>query len=361
MYWKENIGIESIDREYKVFNFNPLKLSIEDGVKYLSSRIFCFNESVDKTIDNYIQLYFPKYLCSFFNPQSNLKKAELYFGIDDNGLVIGIPYIDNFNEDFINNLIDKIYLSNIKFPSIEIKNKIRQSIKVEVIPVNKSKIINNCSNKKSVYSRYFNDLEKIKNKNKLYKKKRNVWNEMCELNNPKLQDMINDFETRKFIWKYIKIKTCFMKKKFKNKFSHLEPYCDVNNYWNMMTNIKSNHLFDSLKVGSMVEINEDNLDIYKWVALWKDSKFSMLKKVKPIKPVKKINSYYPIFLLSQVSKMIPEWVQTNEKLNLFIIKITFNINDNQQYLQYKDITNQWKYSHRTMIDGIPMSPSFNSL
>lgn len=358
--YKNNIGIETKDNEYKVFNFNPLKISIEDSKKYLSNGIFCFNDSVDETLSNYIQIYLPKYICSFFNPNSNLTKAHLYFGINDDGRVIGIPYIDELNIDFIHHLIDKFYSSHIKFPNQDVKNNIRQCIQVEIIEVDKSKIILNSIVKKSSHAKYIDELTKLKSANKIYRKKREVWNAMFDLDNVKLCDMINDLETRKYIWKYIKIKTGFSIKKFKNKYSHLETYCDVEDYWTMMSKVKSNKIFEPLEVGSMNKVYNDNLDIYKWVAIWKDSKISMLKRAKPFKPTKKIDSYYPVFLLSQVPKMIPEWVKKNPKLNLYVIKITFNIGNNWNLLEYKDNENQWKYSYRTILNKEPVSLSFLS-
>lgn len=362
MDWKDYIGIERIDCEYKVFNFNPLKLSIEDGDKYLSSGIFCFNDSVDETLCNYINIYLPKYICSFFSPRSMLKQSELYFGINDDGKVIGIPYIGEIKEDFINHLIDKVFSSQIKFSSAQIKNKIRQAVKVEIIPVSKAKIVTkqiNSNRSKSVYSKYVSDLDEIKKQNRIYRKNRDGWSKMCDFDDLKLYDMINNLDTRKYIWKYTKAKTKYMKKKFVNKYSHLSPYCDVYSYWDLMADVKSNKKFAPLKIGSMSMVYGNNLDIYKWIAAWKVSKFSMLKLAKPKKPVKKINSYYPIFLLSKIHKMIPEWVKKNPELNLYVVKFTFNTNGNWQNLEFIDNTGQWKMSYRTIVDNIPMSPSFN--
>lgn len=360
--YKEHIGSEQKDCEYKVFNFNPLKISIEDGKKYLSNGIFCFNDSVNETISNYLEIYFPKYLCSFFNPMSILQQGYLYFGISDDGKVIGIPYIGSISENFINHKIDKIFSTHLKFPSEEIKNKIRNCVKIEIHKIDKSKILSNgFSNKKSLYSEYIDELNKIKIKNKIYKKKRDVWNKMFDLDNLKLCEMINDFETRKYIWTYIKIKLNYSINKFKNKYSHLEKYCDVENYWSLMSKVKSNEIFKPLKYGGMLEVSDNNLDIYKWIAVWKDSKLSMLKKAKPKKPTKKIDSYYPIFLLSQVPKMIQEWIKKNNNLDLYVIKITFDTNDNWNTFEYRDNENdnQWKYSYRTVINNEPVSLSYN--
>jgi hypothetical protein len=362
MIYRENIGLERKDCEYKVFNFNPLKISIEDSKKYLSNGIFCFNDSVDETIKNYFEIYLPKYLCSFFNPMSNLSKGYLYFGIDDDGKVIGIPYIGVISLNFINLLIDKIFSSHIKFPNDITRDKIRKSINIEIINIDKSKIISNILPnfaKKTLYSRYIDELNNIKLANKIYKKKRLNWNKMCDLDNLKLCEMINDLETRKYIWNYIKIKSKFSKSAFKNKYSHLEKYCDVDNYWNLMSKVKSKKLFKPLKQGEMLEANKNNLDIYRWIVLWKDSKILMLKKAKPKKPYKKIDPYYPNFLLSQVPKMIPEWVGKNPHLNLFVIKITFDTNDGWQTLKYKDVENQWKHSYRAIKNNEPVSLSYS--
>jgi hypothetical protein len=363
-YW-DNIGPEKIDREYKVFNFNPLKLSVDDGIKYLANGIFCFNDSVDETIKNYLEIYLPKYLCSFFNPSTDLKHGKLYFGIDDDGKIIGIPYIGELSKDIINHVIDKIFFSHIKFPNKKTLEKIRLNTQVEIIKIEKkkfmSKLNNQNKNKKSSYAKYLEEFNKIKHLNKIHTRKRKVWNSMFDLDKLKLHEMINDEKTRKYIWKYVKIKTGYSLKKFKNKYTHLGCYCDVDDYWNLMSNIKSNYQFTPFKLGTMCDVSNDNLDIYKWVAVWKDSKLSMLKKAKPKKPTKKIDSYYPLFLLSQVPKMIPEWIKNNRELNLFVIKINFNIDNSWETLEYKDVSGQWKYSYRTVMDGKPMSLSFYSV
>jgi hypothetical protein len=357
MIYKENIGLESKEHEYKVFNFNPLKVSDSDALYYLDNKIFVFNESVNETLKNYLEIYLSKYLCSYFHPKSNLSSGYLYFGINDNGKVIGIPYLGNIELNFINYQIDKIFSKLLNFPDENIKKTIRESINIEIIPIDKTNIINNPLHKKSIYSKYIDELNKIKAAHILYKKKRNVWNKMLDLDNLKLSKMINNLETRKVIWEYIKIKSNYSIKMFKNKYSHLEQYCDVDNYWNLMYKIKSNNKFNSLKFGQIVDSYKNNLDIYNWVARWKDSRTSMLKLVKPIRPRKTINSNYPIFLLSRVSKMIPEWIKKNNNLNLYVIKFTFNIKS-QHVLEYKDIENRWKKSYRTIKNGEPVSLSY---
>ena len=367
MHWMENIGFEQKDREYKVFMFNPLRISSQDAIKYLSNCKFVFNRSVIETIKNYIQTYLPKYISSYINPKSELNQGCLYFGICDDGNVSGIPYNGTLPIDFINHQIDKVFLKLLKFSSSDLKNEIRSFVSVELINVNKSKLLEKIQKNKTnpnpnpnpnpIYSKYLQELAKIKSTHELYEKKRNVWEKMCDTNILKLRDMINDSETRDLIWEYAKAKSKYSKKAFKNKYSEIEKYCDVDDYWTLMGKIKSGYQFESVDPIAITDIKSDTLNIYYWVTKWKDSKINTLKLVKPKIPKKTIDSNYPIFLLSQSTKMIPQWIETNRGLNLYVIKITINIKK-PYTIEYKDMENKWKKSYRIVKNGEPMSLTF---
>jgi hypothetical protein len=360
MMYMDNIGLEQKDNEYKAFMFNPLKISQEDSLEYLKNLKFVFDNSVIETIKNYFEIYLPKYICSYINPISNLDKGCLYFGISDDGSVSGIPYQGfTIPLEIINSQMDKIFSKFLKFPDEQIKNKIRDLISIEVIPVDISNHLTNKENYKTniIYENYIGELNIIKQNNILYEKKRKIWNKMSDTYILKLCDMINDQDTRKIIWTYIKEKSNYSKKYFRNKYSHLEKYCDVDDYWNLMSKINSDHKFNPLKPKEIVNVKDNSLNIYFWTTMWKDSKISMLKLAKPKLPKKTIDNNYPIFLLSQSTKMIPYWFSNNPDLNLFVIKITANT-INKYTIEYKDIENQWKKSYRTIKNGEPMSLTY---
>ena len=358
MYYNQNIGIELKESEYKVFMFNPLIISPEEAIKYLSNCKFVFNKSVIESIKNYFQIYLPKYVCSYINPKSNLTNGCLYFGIGNDGNVSGIPYIGTLSMNFINFQINKIFLKLLKFHDDSLRDEIKSFVSVEIINIAKSK--NSFSDSKitnEIYLKYLDELTKIKLEHKLYEKKNNIWKKMADTNILKLCEMINDSDTRKIIWEFIKEKSNYSKKYFKNKYSHLEKYCDVDNYWNLMEKIKSGHKFKPLQPGTIIDIKQDILNIYYWITEWKDSKINMLKLAKPKFPKKIIDVNYPIFLLSQSTKMIPQWLDKNKDLNLFVIKITINVKK-QYIIEYKDSKNKWKKSYRTVKNGEPMSLTF---
>lgn len=355
----DNIGNEQKDHEYKVFMFNPLKISQEDAIKYLKNSKFVFNKSVLETIKNYIDIYLPKYICSYIHPKSHLNNGCIYFGVSDDGTITGIPYLSpNIPQDFINYQINKIFLKFLKFQTEEIKKHVRTFISIEIIHVEKpdqiDKNIDKNIEKNPIYKNYIEESEKIEQEHKIYKKKKQIWNEMFDTNILKLCDMINDHDTRKSIWSYIKEKSNYSKKAFANKYSHLEKYCDVENYWDLMAKMNSGCKFNPLKPKEIIDIKDNSLNIYYWTTRWKDSKISTLKLIKPKSPKKTIDPNYPLFLLSQSTKMIPHWLKSNPKLNLFVIKININIK-HQYIIEYKDIQNKWKKSYRTVKHGEPMS------
>ena len=347
----DNIGLGTIDKEYKIFRFNPLKITPEDAIIYLSNGKFIFNTSVIDTIKNYLELYLPKYISSYFNSQSNLLQGELYSGISDNGCISGIPFLGNLSSDFINNYIDKIFFKLLKFPNDTVKKHIKSNLHIEIIKLNKN--FTDLNEPNYIYNEYIEQLKSIKYEHYKYKNKKIMWGKMFDTNILKLCDMINDDDTRKIIWNYIKEKTNYSKISFKNKYSYLSVYCDVPDYWEMMTKIKTNFKFKPLEPRAIVNVKFDTTNIYYWITQWKDSKINMLKKAKPKGPRKLIDSSYPIFLLSQSSKMIPQWIKSNPKLNLYVIEITIKINKHYS-IEYKDLEGKWKKSYRTMKNGQPI-------
>lgn len=357
MYYTQNIGEEQKDSEYKVFVFNPLKVASDDAIIYLSNGKFVFNNSVIESLKTYLDIYLPKYISSYIHPKSNLKSGTLYIGVEDDGTVSGIPYAGSMPINFINLTIDKIFSKSLKFLIGSTKSEIRSYLQIELIkigiPTDISKI-----KKRTEYSKYMEDFEKIKKEHNKYNKKKFVWSNLFDPNNLELCDMINDTETRKIIWTYTKEKTNYSIKAFDNKFSHLEVYCDIYNYWNYMSDMKSNIKFNPLEPKEIIKVKKNKLNPYYWTTEWKDSKMTMLKILKPKIPRKTIDSNYPLFLLSKSNKMIPQWIESNNNLNLYVLKITINIR-NPHIIQYKDIENKWKTSYRTLSQiGEPISLTF---
>ena len=82
-----------------------------------------------------------------------------------------------------------------------------------------------------------------------------------------------------------------------------------------------------------------NDTVYYWLTEWKDKMLLFIKKIKPIFYYKIPNNLYPSNIIAQIKPMIPYWYKYNN-INLYIIKITFNKNNNIN-IKYKNIYNKW--------------------
>jgi len=355
MNYNSYFGNESKNKEYKIFSFNPILIDNNIADILLKNGKWVFNKSTIYSLKSYLNIYLPKYISSYKNPKSNLEYGEFYVGIDNNGIIHGIPYKGILRENFINNLIDKIFNNYLKFTNDLEKKNSRNDIKVEIIEL--KNII-----KKSLNSEYINYNKEINNIKKeiiLYNSKKIIWKNLLKIYTNKIHFMLNNKLTKDDIKEYIKEKTNYLKKNLNNQYSHLYYLCDVPNYWDMMSELNSNYNFTPLKYEEIEFIKNDNLNIFNWVTKWKDSKVSMLKKIKPKPPKKNIDYNYPLFLLSQVSKMIPYWCSKNTNLKLFILKISIDCK-NKTLIDYKDIsTNKWKKSYRISKNGEPISITYS--
>ena len=127
------------------------------------------------------------------------------------------------------------------------------------------------------------------------------------------------------------------------------------NYWDLVEKINSSdYMFSPIVPNTCLDIKTDNLNIYNWTMRWKNSKINMLKLAKPRNPKKSVNNNYPMFLLSQVPKMIPTWIRVNPSLNLYVLKITIGT-EHMCEIAYKDIEGEWIKSYRTIKYNEPVT------
>ena len=108
MNYNSYFGNESKNKEYKIFSFNPILIDNNIAHILLKNGKWVFNKSTIYSLKSYLNIYLPKYISSYKNPKSNLEYGEFYVGIDNDGIIHGIPYNGILRENFINNLIDKI-------------------------------------------------------------------------------------------------------------------------------------------------------------------------------------------------------------------------------------------------------------
>ncbi len=397
--YNEDLGLETITDEYKLFTFNPILIDPEESLGLLKSQKWVFNETTIQSVKTYLRLYLPKYISSYTHPVTKISDGNLYIGVDDDGVIYGVPYAGEFPVEIIHKEVSNIFdtmvrVKNYSFPNptcpislesnnfdcIDIFDDIETDSKQETNTKSKAntdekiisqykkltniKILNikkkNFKNNISTYEKYIQKLDELEKSNNKYIKKKEIWKNLILSYTNKLHDMLNDLDIREDIINFIKEKSNYSKKNFKNKYSDLYYLCDVRDYYDLMYELKSEYKYSSMKDKSIDDYKNNSTNIFYWVTRWKDSKTATIKYIKPKTPKYYSNKNYPMFLLSQVHQMIPEWCNSNTNLNLYLIKIKIPGNiDKSKVIEYYDGTN-WIENYRKINLGSPTSvPIYN--
>lgn len=358
----DDLGCETEEKEYKVFTINHCVIGKNDGFKLLKSGIWSFDDLIKPTLKSYIHTYFPKYISTFSHPNTRVTSGSLYIGIDDDGLVHGIPYLGDLTEEFIKKQIADT-LSKLRGANdYDCVKKYVDLAKVEVIRLDKTSYeskVEDCGLDIDFSSKMYIEIKsnmKIEDTNRseyLVKKRR--WESFFNSIPQKITDIINDRKIRSQILDLIRRKGKSTVK-FNPQYKNIYAYCDIkNDYWNMITRLKSDKPFDKVTFESAEKIRNDMLSPIYWGLVWRDLKTSPSKCLKP-EPYRLKYNYkqYSMLIACQVPKMIPSWIKNNPKMNLYVVKITFSGNISPElFLEYQDSSNNWIRSYRTSVDGGP--------
>lgn len=331
MFFNEDLGPEDINKEYKLgFMYWDREFKSDIALELLLSGKWLFNDSIYNTIKEYLIKYLPKYIASFTHPLSKVEKGVLYIGIDDNGLVKGIPFKGNISLDTIKPIIADIFKNKIKFPNKEVMKFLHNNISIEII---KLKHDFNKTNKKwfdEQLEQHFNKKQKsMRDYNH-----RKIWLKLIKEQNGKLNKFLNKEKT--FFRNYLFDRDILSKRKYKHQYSHLEYLIDVPNYYDLIADIKIknfksapddmfNLYYDFVKNGTHTNLpyyEFNNIITLFLFGRYKDFYTDLLKANKPKNITFYNNEYFITYLLSNIDKMNSIWVTSNRNINLFVIKIT---------------------------------------
>ena len=324
-----------------------------NSLKLLHSGHWFFNPVTIKTIKTYCKTYLPKYIACYSHPYSTSNCGEFYIGIDDDGVMHGIPYKGELKINF-KKIIDKIFEGNLMSCKDDCINEYKQCVKAELIklstqppqpsqspqPPQPSQPSQPPQPYQSQPYQYYidklNTQEKLYHKYLLIKKK---WEDLFSQYTSKLHELLNKDTFRLEIIEYIR-------------------YQSSNNY-DLIADLRTGKKYKQQTFTEISKIKDDKSNIFYWVIRFKDARISFLKSIKPKCPKLYYNDNTPNFLLCNTPLMIPTWLERNTSLNLYIIKITIGGNISPtKYLKYKDkITKKWKCGYRTMYNhSIPQFP-----
>lgn len=343
MKYKQDLGCESDVKEYKQFclSINNLMLYGDSLLEFYKSCYWDFNHIVLQSLKKYFKMYLPKYIASYSHPLSSSSHGEFYIGVDNDGIVHGIPFMGELNIDFYS-ILKTIFDKKLKSSCIECKNEYLNKIKFQII---KLEVIKNKNFNEEIFlnEHYISYIKKLDFQNQIYEKyllRKRKWEHIFDRYTGKLHELINDKYFREEIIDFIRENS-------------------KKNY-DLIADLKCGKIYCQQSFFDIQKIRNDDSNIFYWIIKYKDKKISFLKQIKPKKPKLFYNNFTPLYLISNVPNMIPLWKQNNPDLNLFIIKIMFPGNINKdKYLTYLNkvhkndrIIKEWAETYRTMYDGI---------
>jgi hypothetical protein len=313
MQFGESFGPETISKEYKDFSFTHIHVPYKENEleRLILSSEWYFDELVEKAISRYVELYMPKYVASFLNPKTNLDKASFYVGIDDNGIVSGIPYMGDVTEldKVVKKAIDPMIAPCLSVEWIKVSYKIDKNDKSDIHQNIHPKLL-------AYYEKKRKMIETVHARKLAY----DQWMETFKRYSQKLVEIYNDPLCRPLFIQYVKHQSPIVYEQIMNGFEmKQQPYQTIQDF----------------------RKSKDN--VYYWICQWKDEILRVLQKTKP-KPISRnyIHSemcYGPLRIFSKAKEMIPYWVKKNQSLSLYVLKISIH-KDNQSPMnfEYKSTT-----------------------
>jgi hypothetical protein len=325
----DNIGNETINKEFKIFNFFNigLELSNDDGIELINNRKWIFNDYVIKNIKSMINIYLPKYTCAYMSNKLD-DISSLYFGVDDFGNIKGIPYQGEINEIKIKNQIYEVINKKIKCETDNIN--ILEYVDFELIKINyeKEKKINDIH---PYYKKYLELKDEYHIKKEKYLRRKETWYKLSIRYNQKLLDLINNKETRQELINYIEL------------ISPFNPAIKL---------LKSDIIFECYSTDEILMYKYDYNSVFHWVMEWKDKMLLFIKSIRPKFCFKMPCYVYPTSILMSIDSMLPYWFKFNQNMNLYLIKFKIKPHDKIK-IQYKNIYNEWTSCIRLLNENGP--------
>lgn len=358
----DDLGFETEEQEYKVFTLNSFIVGGNNGFKLLKSVIWSFDALIESTLKSYINTYFVKYISTFSHPRTMVKSGSLYIGVDDDGLVHGIPYSGELTEEFIKSQISHNLNKLRGANNYDCVQKYIDLTKIEIIKLDKKDYesrLEDCGLdidfSSKTYLKIKSNMKIDEEKYSEYITKKRRWQKFFKSIPQKINDIMNDKKIRGQIIDLIKKKSTSTTK-LSPQYKNIYGYCEIkDDYWNMIYELKSDKKFDKFTQESVGKIRNNTLSPIYWALVWRDLKTAPSKILKPRPHRLKYNyKQYSMLMTVQVPKMIPSWIKHNPKLNLYVVKISFSGNISPElFLEYQDSSNEWIRSFRTSMDGEP--------
>lgn len=292
LHFGQFIGHETLSREFKAFTL-PSALLEPFGEKLLPlahSGKWQFNHLVYRTLSSYFMQFHDKYGDAFQSLDNKNGDGELWIGVDDRGIIHGIPVQGTLDMDLIRSYC----------PSPDTK--------IDLFPVSFDR------------EKYSIHLPSTNPRITKFLREFTSTNTLFEARNANYRRWRSEFDTytRKLVELYRDPLT-------KNEFMEwLRTYSPETH-----DSILSTHDFtvEQKKYHEIREYVQRKEGVYYWMCKWKDERLSEIRSRKPrkfsLKQRHRSTRYGPKQILSNVTGMIPYWFDRNVGMNLYVMRWTF--------------------------------------
>ena len=281
-----NIYEETISTELKEFVISDIIPFIkqEDYEKFILSGKMYSNKQVLKSLEIDFIKYIPKYLSSWNHMDLNLDYGKMFFGIKDNGDIVGIPFNGILTVDMVKT---QIFKTKKLIKTESNLDKLFNSIKISVDEINPPEI-DILKKYNDLVCKYDKSIKKHKSDVSSYLK----WHEDITRWRCKLIDILNNEYKRDIFLNWLR-KNCVLKLEQKKIIvKQVEEWKHTGNF-----NV------------SCKDVKKDNTTLIHWLCLFKDI-YSAVEESKPIiRTIKKINwkalYHYPYYMNYHIGKHNP--------------------------------------------------------
>jgi hypothetical protein len=312
MQYLTSVGTETIYREYKSFSFQHIGIPFDDDqvAEYLTNYQWDFNHLIEQSLEKYWRIYLPKYMSAFFDPYTpSDTDGTLYIGINDEGLVTGIPYSGQLTKELVMTNRNRAYLlEHILAEGKDIKNvtDVIDRLDFDIIPV--TYVDQVLPSRHPHLIEYYKRKKELEDRINEHSKKYTEWQRQNDLYSQKLVELYSIPECRSGFIRYLR----------KHK------------QYEMIRSIKNGAVIEQQKYDKIREFRESGDNLYSWLCQWKDETLDRIRNKKPLREKSYKNIIYrlqaiykPIHMFAKVEDLIPWWMQNNKDLSLYVIRFTF--------------------------------------
>lgn len=333
MFYNQYIGKETLKCEYKEFTFNHIGLpfDLKTAEELIKSSKWIYNNLIKMNIKEYLRIYLPKYIVGFMDSLSETPYGELYIGVNDFGVVQGIPFQGILSEEMIKEKIESV-INEYIICDVNQKQIIIDSISFELVEL--TYIESELPQIHYLLAKYYQTKNEYELKEQEFSQELSNWYAQLISYKIKLIDLFNSEPTRTELYQYIQ---------------------KINPDSNVLKMIDDGYQLEPKTHEEITIIKDDITNPYYWICQWKDYTIDNFKLSKPIANYRLDITplFNPLNIITKLNCMIPWWMQKNEDMKLYVIKITIKKPQDISNIYYLDIFNKINRCYRTIVDNNP--------